>query len=77
MNTFTKYANYLSSIIFGFTMVFIFQTDMPWDELKWIVSIPLILVWLLPLVRIGYLSDKKTETLSVTKNDTLNGVGQK
>ena len=58
MKKITEYMNYLSSIIFGATMVFIFVTDMSLEEVRWGIAFSLALVWFFPLVRIGYLSDK-------------------
>lgn len=58
MNKISKYAVYLSSLIFGSAQVVIFMSNMP-DMDKWTLSILLFIVWFSPLVRVGYLSSKR------------------
>jgi len=60
MNTISKYATYLSSAIFGSTLIFIFMADMS-KGVKWVIALSLFIVWFFPLVRIGYLSGKNVE----------------
>lgn len=58
MNKFTKYMNSLASTVFGMTMVMLFIKDVGFEEVKWILAASLLVIWIFPLLRVGYLSDE-------------------
>jgi hypothetical protein len=69
MNKITKYLNYLASAVFGITMAMLFTEHLGFEESKYTLAASLSIIWVFPLLRVDYLSEK----LKKFKEEKLTG----